>query len=347
MAATYSPAEIVSMAWDKGMAKSDAISEKTEGYFDAAMGRAGAAASMLPAYLNFQPVLEEPDVAIPKLAEGASAEMFEQWWTGIVDKLAAMYGGYMDTYFPNDCDYLQHAQEWICDAITKGGSGIKPQVERQIWDRDRSRILAEARRAENELIASYASRGFPMPPGAMQAGLANIQADTRNQIGQASRDRAIQQSIMEAENVRFAIGQAVSLYSTAIGAARDYMAAMAGAAGTPAQLLPSVTDSQSRLISAASGYYQTRISAQELRLRAAMPNAEWQQQANVQNLEAQKQSIQNMVNAAVEAAKALSTQAAAMLNALHVSSSTGATGGHSVSYSYSGEVTGAVPPHTV
>ena len=78
-----------------------------------------------------------------------------------------------------------------------------------------------------------------------------------------------------------------------------------------------------------------------------MPSHEWEQQAKVRNLDAQTAAANAKVQAAIETAKALSNQAAAMLNALHVQSSTGATGGHSVNYSYGGEVTSPVPPHTV
>lgn len=77
-----------------------------------------------------------------------------------------------------------------------------------------------------------------------------------------------------------------------------------------------------------------------------MPNGEWQQQAAMRNLDAQTAASSSKVAAAVEAAKALANQAAAMLNALHVSSSTSASGSHGVSYSYSGEVSDDVPPHT-
>lgn len=343
----YSPAQLVTMAWDRGMARSTEIAKQTDQYFDDAIQRALAFASMDAASLNFDATVAEPMVNIPTSAEGASLTVFEDVWENIVDKLSVMYAGYMEKFFPNECNYLQHAQQWICNAITQGGTGINAHIEEQIWQRDRARILRDAARAESELVGGYAARGWPLPTGAMQAGIANLQMDTLDKVAQASRDVAIKQAEMEVENVRFAIERAIGLYGVAIGAAKDYVVALSSSVGTPAQLLPSITDSQSRLISAASSYYQSRIAAKELKLKAAMPNAEWQQQANVRNLDAQMQSIQNMVNAAVEAAKALSTQAAAMLNALHVSSGTSASGSHSVSYGYSGEVTGDVPPHTV
>lgn len=343
----YSPAEIVTMAWDKGMARSQTIAQQTEGYFEDALGLAGTAHSMSPSFLNFDASVSEPIVEIPRLAEGASVEQFGRWWDSMIDKLADLYAGYIDRYFPNDCQYLKHAQEWACRQITQGGSGINAQVEAQIWARDRDRIHQEYAANERDVISGFAARGFPMPPGAAMGAVQMARADAAAKVSSSSRELAIKQMDLEVENVRFAIDKAISLYSTSMDAARDYMSALASTSGNVTQLLPSVTDSQSRLISAASGFYQSRISAQELRLKAAMPTKEWEQQSRMRNLDALTAASTAKVNAAIETAKALSNQAAAMLNALHVGSSTSASGGHSVSYSYSGEVTDDVPPHTV
>ncbi len=341
-----SPHEVVGAAWAKAEQMTVRYDQIVNGNFEEAMRRAQGGASMLPAYLQFDAEVPVPDVEIPRLAEGASLEMFDNWWNGIIDKLAGLYAGYMDRYFPNDCEYLKHAQQWICNAITQGGTGLNPVVEGQIWERDRGRILREAGRAEQEAVSMFAARGFPLPPGALNGALNRIQADTRDKLAQASRDVAIKQAELEVENVRFAVQQAIGLYGTAISAAKDYMAAMAGSANSPVQLLPSVTDSQSRLIAAASDYYRSRISAKELQLKAAMPNAEYQQQANSKNLDAKVQTIKNSVDAAVEAAKALATQAAALLNSVHTSASISGSRGYSnsVGYSYSGEVTSDVYP---
>ncbi len=346
--ATTSPYVIVTEAWLRAREMSDKYELKIEHNFDKAMAQGAASARMNPASLNFDASVQAPMVDIPFLAEGASTEMFNQWWEAMMDKLAKLYAGYIERYFPNECQYLQHAQRWICDAITQGGTGIKPSVEAQIWERDRARLLREGARAEQDLVRQFAARGFPLPPGALHAGMARIQEDVRDKTAQLSRDVAIKQAEMEVENVRFAVQQAISLYGVAMDAAKNYMAALAGTAGTPAQLLPSVTDSQSRLISAASDYYRSRITAKELELKAVMPNAEYQQQANSKNQDAQMQAIRNQVDVAVEAAKALSTQIAALLNALHTSASIsgGTSNNRSVGYSYSGEVSRDVDPLT-
>lgn len=344
--ATYTPAQLVTMAWDRGLARSGEISLETKGYFDQALGLAGAASSMVPASFNYIPSVAEPLVDIPYLAEGASIEQFGTWWDGMIDKLADLYANFIDTYFPNDCAYLEHAQHWICESIREGGSGIRPDVERRIWGRERDRTMQEYATQERDALTTFAARGFALPPGTAMSVVQKVRTEASAKSAAASRELAIKQMDMEIENVRFAVEKAIGLYGTTMDAAKGYMQAMAGTSGNITTLLPSVTDSQSRLISAASGFYQSRIAAQELQLKARMPNAEWQQQANQQNLAAQTAAANAKLQAAIEAAKALAMQAAALLNAMHVSSTTSGTGSESISYSYSGEVTSDVSPKT-
>lgn len=346
MATTYTPAELVAMAWDRGEALSNSLSTQSVGFLNQALGVAGSAARMNPAALSFSAAVAEPDVIIPKLAEGASMELFDSWWNGITDQLTERFSWFISTYFPNECDYLGKAQGWICKALTSGGTGIAPRVEEQIWERDRSRILRDAARAEEEAMTSFAARGFPLPPGALAGMVQRIRNDAQDRVAQSSRERAIQAAQLEVENVRFAVQQAVGLYTSAVGAARDFISALASTSGVSAQLIPSVTDSQSRLISAASSYYQARIAVKELELKASTTGAEFNQQANTANQAAQMQVQRAMVDSALEAAKMLATQAAAALNAFHISVGTDARVATTVGYNYGGDVSTDVPPKT-
>ena len=93
-----SPYEVVGAAWQKAEQMTVRYDQIVNGNFEEAMRRAQGGASMLPAYLQFDAEVPVPDVEIPRLAEGASLEMFDNWWNGIIDKLAGLYAGYMDRY---------------------------------------------------------------------------------------------------------------------------------------------------------------------------------------------------------------------------------------------------------
>ncbi len=332
--------QVFNAAWERAQYAASV----SESNFDAALTSGGAGPSMAPATVDFSATVDEPNVFIPTNAEGASIAKMTELSDVVIDKLAGLFAGYMRDYFPNECGYLQEAQAWICRTITEGGTGIAPHIEDQIWQRDRARVLADTNRASQELIATFAARRFPLPPGALVHQIHLAHQDGLEKIAQASRDVAIKQADIEVDNVRFAVDKAVTLYGTAVSAASDYVKALSIGPSQAMQIVPSITDSQSRLIGAASEYYRARIAVKELELKAKLPNAEYEQSARAKNGDWLMQMIRNKVDAAIAAAQAMSTQAAAALNGLHASTSLGAS--QSIGYSYQGDVNADVPPAT-
>lgn len=335
--------QVFNAAWDRAQNAASASSSN----FSAALTAGGAGAHMNSASVTFDSTVVEPSVFIPTNAEAASVAKMTELSDAVIDKLAGLFSGYMGEYFPNECGYLEKAQRWICDTIENGGTGLPPHVEDQIWQRDRSRVLEETNRARDEVFASFAARGFPVPPGAALHAIRLSQTEASNRIAQQSRDVAIKQAEIEIENIRFAVDKAINLYGTAVAAASDYVKALSVGPTSAMQIVPSITDSQSRLISAAGDYYRARIAVKELELKAHLPSAEFEQSARIKNGDWLMQMIRNKVDAAISAAQALSTQAAAALNGLHASTSLGASSSNSVGYSYGGDVSGEVSPKTV
>lgn len=273
-------------------------------------GMAGAGA-VNPALIPAPELPPVPDVRIPYEAEAASIATLETFSDAIIDKLVPIFSGFMSKYFPDDCGYLQKAQQWVCDTLTQGGTGMNPSVEEQIWQRDRARVLTDVRRVSDETLATFASRGFPVPPGAALHLIHQTQVEAQNKIAQASRDVAIKQAEIEIENVRFAVDKAVDLYTRALAAAADYMRALAVGPTSAMQVIPSVTDSQSRLIGAASDYYKARLSASELLVSVATANAENRLKAATaeqdNRTKAAISEYENLVRAAISTAEANSS----------------------------------------
>lgn len=325
----------VDRAWDLATRTAAYKSQTSDYLFDKALGAGGSASKMTAANFTFSPNVIEPPVAIPELAEGATLEVFQSWWSRVNDALTDNFAWFINTYFPNECNYLGKAQQWICDTLTNGGTGMNPHVEDQIWQRDRARLLKDAQRTKREVLTTFAARGFPLPPGAAAGAVSLVMSETQDKIAQASRDVAIKQAEIEIENIRFAVDKAIGLYSAAISAAADFIKALAGTTGNMSQMIPSITDSQSKLIAAASEYYRARIAVEELRLKATMPAAEWEQQAKTKNLEAEMQAIRNRVDAAIAAAQSLGTQASAALNGLHASATISGNGSAQLGTSFS------------
>lgn len=326
-------------AWEVAQNKSTI----SDSLFQNSLSAAGSAPHANAAPFSFSPNVVEPIVNIPQQAEGASLAKFYELSTAVIDQLAGLFDGYMTKYFPDDTPYLRNAEDWIVNALTVGGTGLNPHIEAQMWERDRSRIQREASKLEEEAVTKWAARRFPLPPGAMTYQVLNIQRDAYDKLAQSSREIAIKVAEIELGNVRMAVESAIKLYSTATSAAMDYVKALAVGPQSGMQLIPSITDSQAKLIGAANEYYRSRISVEELRLKASMAPAEWEQQTRLKNADWIMEEIKAKVQAAIAAAQSMGTQAASALNSLHASAGISGSTNQGVQYSYNNDTVSAAP----
>lgn len=320
--------------------------EQSTAWFDSAITADGGPASMAPAPFGFTPSAPPPSVYIPYMAEGASIAKFTELSTAVINQLAGLYSSYMADYFPDECGYLTKAQQWICNTLTNGGTGMNQHVEAQIWERDRARILRDGERAEEEILATWAARRYALPPGAAAYQVLQVRKDTSDKLAESSRAVAIKQAEIEIENVRFAVENAIKLYGAAVAAAGDYLKALSVGPTAGMQVIPSVTDSQAKLIGAATDYWRAGISVEELRMKATMTPAEWDQQSRIKNGDWLQDYIKARVNAAIAAAQSVGTQASAALNSLHANVGVSNGTSDSVSYSYSNDTVDPAPTVT-
>lgn len=259
----------------------------------------------------------EPSVHIPANATGVDSALFNSTYGRLFNDLTSELAGFFSAYFPDECDSLQHAQQWICDAIQTGGTGINPTVERQIWERDRDRIEEASARDEDAATRKWASRGFAYPPGMLHDEISRIRANRIVSVAESSRDLAIKTMEMELENVRFAVQQAIDYRKAAVQAAASYISTLASVGGVAANMATAAADAQARLISAASSYYQARIAVAEMGRTAHDNYGARMLQTTTAGGQIFSESISNRTRAAVSLAQSLGSQAAAALNAVH------------------------------
>lgn len=306
--------QIIDRALAVGLAKSQQADSLASSAISFASG--GAYISTFPT-VNFTPANVEPPVNIPFNASGLDTALYDATYTRIIADLADQFAGFFDDYFPASCDFVAKAQDWLCLVLDEGGTGVNPVVEEQLWQRDRARVLKEVARAERDTLATFAARGFPLPPGPANYALVQAQTRASEEIAKQSRDVAIKHFDVEIENVRFAVQQALDFRIKAVAAAADYIRALALGPQIAAQLATSAADAQARLITAASTYFRARIELEQLKLDVRKTNAGLQLDAAKTNVAAFTDAAQNRTNAAVSLAASLGTQAAAALNAVH------------------------------
>lgn len=263
---------------------------------------------------------KEPSVYVPNRASGLDQALWNSTYDRIIDDLSDKFANFFVEFFPIDAALMQAVEDWLTKAITQGGTGINSTVEARIWQRDRDRISAEAAAATDEALAAWAARGFPLPPGAANATVQAIAAKRATDVAAVSRDAAIKAFETEIENVRFAITSAIDYRKSALAAAGDYLRALALGPQLATQLATSSSDAQARLISAATGLYNARISAAELAQRRGIAIMDAELRQTIAAGDNKVRYTDMKVRAALETMQSLGQQAAAALNGINATS---------------------------
>lgn len=310
---------IVEAIIDRAVAIGDAKSQAADQYAQAAVTASQGSVGLNYTPFAFAPGNVEPLVHIPQTATGLDTALFDSTYQRIFDDLTNQFADFFSEYFPNECNSLGAAQEWLCKVLTEGGTGIRPHIEEQIWQRERSRTLREASRASEEVMTTFASRGFPLPPGAAQHQVSLVQQRLLEQNAEASRTRAIQQAELEIQNIRFAVEQALDYRVKGIQAAAEYIRTLALGPQIAMQLATSASDAQARLITAASSYYNARIRLEEIKLDVQKTNTAFNLDAGKTSVGAFVDLLRTRANTITAVSQSLGTQAGSALNAMHAS----------------------------
>ncbi|MGA0610109.1 hypothetical protein [Caldimonas sp. KR1-144] len=287
---------------------------------DAAIAAAGGA---LPNVVV--PIIEGsfPIPAVPSLPTPMSPAEATAYLNQLADQVEQLIRDglvqFFSDYFPLG-DELELAGEWIERVLTQGGA-INPTIEAQLWERERARLLADAQRQEDEAVALWAARGYPLPPGAALAAVEQIRRTTQQQIAAASRDVAIKTFETEVQLAQRAVELAINLRTSAIQSASEYIKTLALGPQLGVEYASTLADAQAKLAGAASDFYRAQVQAAEIPVRVATANAEFKMRGEELRVRGSLENLGQRVQAAMAAAQSLGTQAAAALNGLHASAS--------------------------
>jgi len=249
----------------------------------------------------------------------------------VTRRLNAIFTSFFSTYMPLGRSF-DVADEWAARALEGNGSGLDSVLEERIWELDRGRILRDKWRQETEVRAQWAARRYPMPPGAMDFQLMQLNRDLNNKVADSSRERAIITFQAEIENMRVALGRAIEMRTAAIDRAISMFNTNMQIDQMGVQYQTAFEQQRVALINALSALYSTETSGWSARKGIERGNIDLKQQDEARVHDADKFSLEKEVDAAMQAAQAAGTQAAAALNGLHAQGS--------ISYSESKDRTG-------
>jgi len=178
---------------------------------------------------------------------------------------------YLARWFP-EC-VTTTTDNWICNTILTGGTGLPEGIENMIWERARSKEVMEAHRIEQEAVSTFASRGFSMPPGALVMAAYRAQENAAEKSSTIARETAIKHIDIIIENIRFAVGEGVKLRIAVLSAINDFLKAWMLPESLAIEKAKAITESKSSRANSAAAYYNAMISEADLNLKAQAINS--------------------------------------------------------------------------
>ena len=105
-----------------------------------------------------------------------------------------------------------------------GGSALSPAVEDAIFNRTRTKLNADARRALQETMGKAARAGFTMPTPILLSQAQDIDQARRDNNAKAATEIAIEQAKLEQANLQFAVKTSSELRKIAMDAGMSFCA---------------------------------------------------------------------------------------------------------------------------
>jgi hypothetical protein len=124
------------------------------------------------------------------------------------------------------------------------------------------------------------------------------------------------------DNLHFAVDKAINLRTLALSSAGEYIKALASGPDMASRLVNIGYDAQSKMVSAASQFYNSRIAAAEQINKISQFNVGTQLTAAEKNQAAELHIIDDKLKALLSEVSALSQMANALFNNLHANAGT-------------------------
>lgn len=215
------------------------------------------------------PVIDEPLVTIPADATVVDVfDTFTQEYLELATWLVAQFTDYLADNAPTDAASYAAAGAWLTDALGNPEVGLPPGVADQIWTDDRDRITSDAARAQADVLDMFASKRFPLPPGAAANATIKIQQKTQDAVAESSRKVAM----VSVELQKWTVEKLVMMHDAVMKNAVEYVRALASGPDMISRMVGIGYDAQQKLISSVASFYNARTQAKDVMSKVAQYN---------------------------------------------------------------------------
>jgi hypothetical protein len=304
--------DILTKTWNLGNEKAADFTARSE----AAIGGLGT----IPVVTADSPahaIVTEPSVTISNTSTSDVMSTFDAKYEQLVALLAEKFTTFKSTNFPSDDSAYSVAENYLISAIANPDVGLPTTVSAQMLADDQARILSDAARASDAVMQTFAARRFPLPSGAAASAIIQIQNKAQDEIAESSRKL----TMISVEQLKFAVSKVTEARAAAMSASLEYIKAIASGPQIASQVIGIGYDAQSKMISAASSFYDARIEAAKAVDSVAQFNASLKLKAAESNQMKDIHTMEERSKMVLAEASAIGQMAASLFNNMH----TGAT----------------------
>lgn len=264
------------------------------------------------------PSVAEPVVTIPESIDtSAILGEFDAETQALLADLTGKYTAFLTTHFPNDAADYAAARAWVAGAVANPSGGLPVAVAAQLLTDETDAITMEAARATDAMMAGFAARGFPLPPGMAASAALQIQQTAQDKKAEAGRKI----TVLSVEMMKFAVTTALSMRDKAIAETIEYCKMLTMAPEIASKVVGIGYDAQSKLISAASSFLNARTEVKKLVSSVDQFNVTTALQAAEKNQAADLTILEDRLKALLTESQAIAQMSTALFNNLHASTS--------------------------
>lgn len=222
---------------------------------------------------NFEVSLTAPNIGPPPkfsdlFTEGDTTQANLDWLNAEAD-------AWIEKYFPeiNGC-FKTQPEETLC-AIINGTRpfGVDRAVFEQVWHQARDRAYRTANSETETIQATFSSRGFTLPAGAMVDLVTQAEQRATNVVLDVNRDQAMKDADIKVDLLKTALNLATQIKLGVMSAMADFYRLWITLPDKDIDRARIRAQAMSAFYAALSSYYNVEIAFQELTLRSAQTDA--------------------------------------------------------------------------
>lgn len=128
----------------------------------------------------------------------------------------------IDNILVSDDPMVQAVMDRLRRNILHGGTGLSPDIEAAIWNRDLERNEQSLADSVDKATSMWAQKGFSLPDGILAHSLSELQKEYMNRRIDRSREISIKQAELEQTNIFKSLELSINLTFKLIEAATQY-----------------------------------------------------------------------------------------------------------------------------